>query len=94
MLNKYQSCKGKTFIAAKRIILHYVLKYLSPFLFEADHQVDPNLVFSVFRWRDRKVTFHSKDSSVISQWVEKIQEILNRPGEYTILSALQSIECF
>ena len=33
-----------------------------------------------FRWRDRKVTFHSKDSSVISQWVEKIQEILSKPG--------------
>ena len=35
------------------------------------------------RWRTRKVTFHSKDSSVIQQWVEKIQEILSKAGRLT-----------
>ncbi len=32
------------------------------------------------KWRDRKVTFESKDTSVIQQWVDKVQEILQKPG--------------
>ena len=28
-----------------------------------------------------KVVFTSKDTHVVQQWVEKIQEILNKPGE-------------
>ena len=35
---------------------------------------------SKHRWRSRKVTFQSKDTSVIRQWVDKIQDILNKPG--------------
>ena len=33
------------------------------------------------RWRDRKVTFSSSDSSIAQQWVEKIQEIISKPGK-------------
>ena len=38
------------------------------------------------KWRERRITFHSKDISVIQQWVEKVQEILTKPGvhEYQI----------
>ena len=36
---------------------------------------------SKHRWRHRAITFHSRDSAVIQQWVEKISEIINKPGK-------------
>jgi hypothetical protein len=32
------------------------------------------------RWRHHKIVFQSNDSSIISQWVDKINEILLRTG--------------
>ena len=32
------------------------------------------------RWRAHRIVFHTSDSSIITQWVEKINEILSQPG--------------
>ena len=36
---------------------------------------------SKHRWRHRAIVFQSRDSAVIQQWVEKIGEIINKPGK-------------
>lgn len=61
--------------------------------FQQLEMVAPSSSFSVHvvkrlskhRWRERKVTFTSPDSSVAQQWVDKIQEIISKPGSLDLL---------
>ena len=33
-----------------------------------------------YKWKVRKVLFHSRDMSVCQQWIEKLQDMLNQSG--------------
>lgn len=44
------------------------------------------------RWRHHKIVFRTQDSSIISQWVDKINEIISRPGQCALIMFVLQLE--